>query len=161
MILRSSKHLYCVADKGETVNPEDTFVAKAEEEAAPGPPRGGPGGGGPGGGGRFDPMSIFTGLDADKDGKVTEKELEGNRMADRPKTLDKDGDKVITQEEFSSGITTLFSRGGGGGGGGGYQAQGKDTRPDRPQRPELAGSHEPQEINSPVGMSRYGNDTET
>ena len=61
-------------------------------------------------------------------------------MADRLKTLDKDGDKVITQEEFTSGISTLFSRGGGGGGGG-YQGQGKDTRPDRPPRPELAGGN--------------------
>ena len=139
LVLRSSKHLYCVADKGETVKPEDTFVAKADESATPAAPGGG---GGPGGNGRFDPMSIFKGIDADSDGKVTEKELEGNRMADRLKTLDKDGDKVITQEEFSSGISTLFSRGGGGGGGGGgYQGQGKDTRPDRPQRPELAGSN--------------------
>ena len=136
MILRSSKHLYCVTDKGETVKPEDTFVAKADEDAAPAAP----GGGGPGGNGRFDPLSMFKGIDTDSDGKVTEKELEGNRMADRLKTLDKDGDKIITQEEFSSGISTLFSRGGGGGGGGGYQGQGKDTRPDRPQRPELAGS---------------------
>ncbi len=136
MVLRSSKHLYCVADKCETVKAEDTFVAKAEADPAPASP----GGGGPGGNGRFDPMSMFTGLDADKDGKITEKELEGNRMADRLKTLDKDGDKLITQEEFTSGISTLFSRGGGGGGGG-YQGQGKDTRPDRPQRPELVGSN--------------------
>ncbi len=140
LVLRSSKHLYCVADKGETVKPEDTFVAKADEDATPVAPGGG---GGPGGNGRFDPMSMFKGIDTDSDGKVTEKELEGNRMADRLKTLDKDGDRVITQEEFSSGISTLFSRGGGGGGGGGggYQGQGKDTRPDRPQRPELAGSN--------------------
>ncbi|MBL8814752.1 MAG: PQQ-binding-like beta-propeller repeat protein [Planctomyces sp.] len=143
LILRSSKHLYCVADKGETVNPDEIVIANADEET-PGPPQGGgPGGGGQGAGGRFDPTSIFAGLDADKDGNVTEKELAGNRMADRLKTLDKDGDKVITKEEFDSGISALFSRGGGGGGGaggGGYQGQGKDTRPDRPQRPELAGS---------------------
>ena len=135
LVLRSSGNLYCVADKGDTVNPEDTFIAKADEEEAP------QSGSGPGGGNdRFDPMSIFKGIDADKDGKVTEKELEGNRMADRLKTLDKDGDKVITQEEFSTGISTLFSRGGGSGGaGGGYPGQGKDTRPDRPQRPAMAG----------------------
>lgn len=138
MVLRSSKNLYCVADKGETVNPEDTFTVTAEEDEAPAAPGRG-GRGGTGGNERFDPMSIFKGIDADKDGKLTEKELEGNRMADRLKTLDKDGDKVITQEEFSSGIGTLFSRGGGGGGG--YQGQGKDTRPDRPQRPELAGGN--------------------
>ncbi len=137
LVFRSSKHLYCVTDKGETVKPEDTVVAKADEDATPAAP----GGGGFGGNGRFDPISMFKGIDTDSDGKVTEKELEGNRMADRLKTLDKDGDKIITQEEFSSGISTVFSRGGGGGGGGGgYQGQGKDTRPDRPQRPELAGS---------------------
>ncbi len=135
LVLRSSGNLYCVADKGDTVNPEDTFIAKVDDEAAP-QSGSGPGGGNDG----FDPMSIFKGIDADKDGKVTEKELEGNRMADRLKTLDKDGDKVITQEEFSSGISTLFSRGGGSGGGGGYPGQGKDTRPDRPQRPALGGS---------------------
>lgn len=136
LVLRSSKNLYCVTDKAETVNPEDTVVANAEEDAATAPQ----GGGGPGGNGRFDPMSIFTGIDADKDGKVTEKELEGNRMADRLKTLDKDGDKVISKEEFSTGISGLFSRGSGnGGGGGGFPGQGKDTRPDRPQRPASAG----------------------
>jgi outer membrane protein assembly factor BamB len=138
LILRSSGNLYCVADKGETVNSEDTFVAKADEDATPAPQDRG----GPGGNNRFDPMSMFKGIDVDNDGKVTEKELEGNRMADRLKTLDKDGDKVITQEEFTSGISTLFSRGGGNGGGGGnYQGPGKDTRPDRPQRPALAGSN--------------------
>ena len=53
--------------------------------------------------------------------------------------LDKDGDKAVTQEEFRSGISTLFSRGrGGGGGGGNYRGGAKDTRPDRPQRPESA-----------------------
>ena len=135
LVLRSSMHLYCVADKGETVKPEDLAVAKVEEDSAPAPP----GEGGAGGNSRFDPMSMFTGIDIDKDGKLTEKELEGNRMADRLKTLDKDGDKVITQDEFRTGISTLFSRGGGGGGGG-YRGQGEDTRPNRPQRPELAGS---------------------
>ena len=132
LVLRSSMHLYCVADKGETVKPEDLAVAKVEEDSAPAPP----GEGGAGGNSRFDPMSMFTGIDIDKDGKLTEKELEGNRMADRLKTLDKDGDKVITQDEFRTGISTLFSRGGGGG----YRGQGEDTRPNRPQRPELAGS---------------------
>ncbi len=133
MILRSSKYLYCVADKGETVKPEEIVVAKVEEDPAP---QGG-GTGGRGGNSQFDPMSMFNGMDTDKDGKLTEKELEGNRMADRLKTLDKDGDKVITQEEFRTGISGLFSRGGGGGGGG-FGGPGGDTRPNRPQRPELA-----------------------
>ena len=62
-------------------------------------------------------------------------------MADRLKTLDKDSDKAISAEEFRTGISGLFSRGGGGGGGGGggYRGQGADTRPDRPQRPEMSG----------------------
>jgi outer membrane protein assembly factor BamB len=63
---------------------------------------------------------------------VTEAELEGNRMADRLKTLDKDGDRAISQGEFRTGISALFNRGGNFGG------QGKDTRPYRPQRPEAA-----------------------
>jgi hypothetical protein len=77
---------------------------------------------------------MFSGMDTDKDGKISEAELEGNRMAERLKTLDKDGDKAISKEEFTSGITTLFNRGGGGGRGG----EQKDTRPDRPKRPEMA-----------------------
>jgi len=135
MILRSSNHLYCVADKGETVEPDTSLLAKADEAE---PQTGGRAGGERGGGNRrFDPMSMFNGMDANKDGKVTEDELEGNRMADRLKTLDKDGDKAISKDEFSSGIGSLFSRGGGGGGNYGNRA--KDTRPDRPQRPESAG----------------------
>lgn len=51
MVLRSSKNLYCIADKGETVDPDDTFVGKAQADPAPGSQ----GGGGPGGNGRFDP----------------------------------------------------------------------------------------------------------
>ena len=90
-------------------------------------------------------MSMFNRFDTDKDGKVTEQELAGNRMADRLKTLDKDGDKAISKDEFSSGIGALFSGGGGrsGGGrsgGGGYGGRGEDNRPDRPQRPESAGN---------------------
>lgn len=136
MVLRSSNYLYCVTDKGQTVAPQDAFVSNVEEDTRSVPPREvGPGGGG----NRFDPISMFKGIDVNSDGKVTQEELKGNRMADRLKTLDKDGDQVISQEEFSSGISTLFSRGGGsGGGGGGYPGQGKDTRPDRPQRPALA-----------------------
>jgi len=35
MILRSSKNLYCLADKSETVKPEEIVVAKVEEVPAP------------------------------------------------------------------------------------------------------------------------------
>jgi hypothetical protein len=151
MVLRSAKYLYCVADKGETVQQDETLLAKADDppEAAQqagqggrGAGRGGPGGGGRGGrsgGGRFDPMTMFNQLDADKDGSLTEAELAGNRMADRLKTLDKDDDKAISSEEFRTGITSLFSRGGGGGSGGRGGYGGGDKRPDRPQRPAMAG----------------------
>lgn len=156
LLLRSSKHLYCVTDKGETVTADEPVVAAAEPEEEAGgrgsrgggagagrPGAGGQGAGrqGAGGGRRFDPISIFNGIDQDKDGKVTEKELEGHRMADRLMTLDKDGDKVISTEEFRAGIGSLFRRGGGGGraGGGRPGGRGNSNRPDRPQRPEMAG----------------------
>ncbi len=166
MFVRSAKNLYCVADKGEEVDSAAEMLAQAEEPEAeqgggrPSGGRGGPGGGGrgaggggpgggrgaggPGGGGRrqFDPASMFAGMDTNKDDKVTAKELEGNRMADRLMTLDKDSDGAVSKEEFTTGIGSLFSRGGGGGGrsggGGGYRGRGEDTRPDRPQRPKSA-----------------------
>ena len=138
MIVRSAKYLYCVADKGETVSADESFVAKADD-AAPAPPAA-RASGGRSSGRRFDPMSMFNGMDRNKDGSVTMDELEGNRMADRLKTLDKDGDKSISKDEFTKGIATLFSRGGrsGGGGGSGSYGRGKDSRPDRPQRPDMA-----------------------
>ena len=126
MILRSAKYLYCVADKGETVKLGENLIAKADDEVAASESR--IGGRLGGDGRRFDPMSMFNRMDANKDGTLTEAEFEGNRMADRLKTLDKDGDRAISQGEFRTGISTLFNRGG----------QGKDTRPFRPQRPEAA-----------------------
>jgi hypothetical protein len=161
MVLRSNKHLYCVTDKGETAKPSQNAFAKTDGDARansgrPGGGERGPGGGagerggnnrggggfgrGGGGGGnrQFDPMSIFTGRDANKDGKLTADELAGSPLADRLQQLDKDGDKAVSQEEFRSGMSTLF-RGGRGGGGGGGRGRGPDTRPDRPQRPEMAG----------------------
>lgn len=144
LVLRSGKHLYCVADKGESeqVKPDANLLASADEPDEPetggrGRPEAGRGGGS--GGGRFDPMSMFTRMDADKDGKVTSKELEGNRMADRLKTLDKDEDGAISKEEFRTGIASLFSGRGGRGGGGGNYGRGQDNRPARPQRPAPAG----------------------
>lgn len=160
LVIRSSKNLYCVADKGEEVEPEpevDTNREPGDESGVGGGrPAGGSGFGGgrpsggsrPGGGRSFDPMSMFNSLDANKDGKVTSAELAGNRMADRLKTLDKNGDDVISKEEYSTGISALFSRGGAGGssrggagggsrGGGGYGGRTQDTRPKRPQRPSM------------------------
>ncbi len=163
MVLRSSKHLYCIKDKKETVVAQEVV----EEKPADPPPQARGGGassrGGGGGGSRFDPMAMFNRFDTDKNGKVTEEELAGNQMADRLKTLDKDGDKAISKEEFSSGIGALFSggsrsdsgrsggrsgggrsggdrSGGGRSGGGSYGGRGEDNRPDRPQRPESVGN---------------------
>ena len=136
MLIRSAKYLYCVANKGEKVDANDNLTVKAEDAGVQDREAGGQRGGKRGGKQRFDPMQMFNQLDADKNGKVSEKELEGNRMADRLKTLDKDGDKSISKDEFSSGITTLFRRSGGGGGRGNSP---RDTRPKRPQRPKSAG----------------------
>lgn len=138
MLLRSSHYLYCIADQGETVETSEDLTAVATEESeADEPSTGGrPGGGRGGAGRRFDPMRMFNDMDADKDGQVTEAELEGNRMADRLKTLDKDGDKAISQEEYRTGISSLFRRGGNARGGRGNDN--RPARPDRPQRPEPA-----------------------
>ena len=140
MVLRSTKHLYCIADKGEKVSPDDTAVAQNDDQDEPQrrPGEGGRGGG-RAGGNRFDPAAIFNRMDTNKDGKLTAQELAGSPMANRADQLDQNGDKAITMEEFRSGIGRIFGggRGGRGGGGGGYE-RGKDTRPDRPQRPQMA-----------------------
>jgi outer membrane protein assembly factor BamB len=152
LVLRGSKHLYCVADKGEKVEPAPAAVAASPATPAEGRGGGRPafGGGRPGGGGgaggagaggggrRFDPMSMFNGMDANKDGKLTETELAGNPMADRLKTLDKDSDNAITADEFRTGIMSLFRSGSGGGGGGRSYGRG-GNRPERPRRPSMAG----------------------
>ncbi|MEO1525909.1 MAG: PQQ-binding-like beta-propeller repeat protein [Planctomycetota bacterium] len=136
MVLRSAKFLYCIADRGDSVPQDASVIAKVDATPEPSPGR--EQGGRSGGGRRFDPMSMFKQMDTNQDGKVAMSELEGNRMADRLKTLDKDGDQSISAEEFRSGIGSLFSRGGGGGGGG-YGNRGTDSRPQRPQRPESSG----------------------
>ncbi len=131
LVLRSQKHLYCVTDKGETVNPEDNLASNVEAtEATDDEPAGGRRGQ------RMDPMTMFKRMDTDEDGKLTEEELEGNPMADRLMTLDKDDNREISTDEFSSGIASLFTRRGRGGGRRGGARQ--DTRPERPQRPESA-----------------------
>ena len=132
LILRSNKYLYCVSDKGESAKVKQDVIAKNEGADNENPADRGENRGNR----RFDPMSIFTGLDKNKDGKLAPAELAGSPIADRLKQLDKDQDKTITQEEFRTGISTLFTRGRGGGG---YNAGGKDNRPKRPQRPALAG----------------------
>ena len=179
ILFRSSKHLYCVTDQGDTVSDEPTADAVASNNAAQrgdegrggegrgGEARGGPGGrrggfGGPGGGGgagggggpggrggpgggrggpggpggRWDPMELFGRIDADGNEKITLGELEGNPMGDRLKRLDADSDGEITKDEFRSGLSRAFS----GGGRGGYgRGGGDDGKPDRPQRPKMAG----------------------
>lgn len=158
LIMRSSGHLYCVMDKGDEV-----IAAELPDEPEGAPLAGGPGGGngpqrgpggggfggGPGGGGqpnRFDPAAMFSGLDTDRDGAVTAKELEGNPMADRLMTLDSNSDGKVSEEEFRGGMANLFRRGGGEGGGRGGEGGGRggeggrgDSRPERPQRPATAG----------------------
>ena len=136
MIIRSSKHLYCVTDKGESVSEEDMKFAQGEiREEAEGQGEGNQRGG-RGNRRRFDPNEMFDRMDSNKDGNLSEDEYSSSPMADRLKTLDKDESGEISKEEFSTGITSLFRRGGGGRGGYGQQA--KDTRPDRPQRPKAA-----------------------
>ncbi len=138
LVLRSQQHLYCVQDKGEQVNPEDNLAANVEATEAPEEEAGG---GRRGGGQRMDPMAMFKQLDTNQDETLTEAELEGNRMAERLMTLDKDANKQISKEEFSSGIASLFTRRGGGGGGGGRDGyNNEDQRPERPQRPASAGT---------------------
>jgi outer membrane protein assembly factor BamB len=150
MYIRSDKHLYCVAQTkdGVQANASEGLIAKLAEAGGGGGGRGGPGGGGPGGrgqggpggpGGGFDPAAAFGRLDADKDGKLTKKELEGNPMADRFAEVDKNKDDNITQEEFQESMRAMMGRGGRGpggpGGGGRGPGRGEDNRPKRPQRP--------------------------
>jgi outer membrane protein assembly factor BamB len=137
LVMRSAKHLYCVVDKGETVAQDTDKLAKADDPVEDPAAGRGQGGGGRQGGQRLDPEAMFTQLDRNQDGKITEDELEGNPMAERLKTLDKDDDKAISKEEFMSGITTLFSRPGGGGRGGPSGQEEAQPKPDRPQRPAM------------------------
>jgi outer membrane protein assembly factor BamB len=141
LLMRSSKFLYCVKDKGQKAETSPELLSKADNRPATLPAGGGRGGN------RFDPAAMFNGMDPNRDGKVTFDELEGNRMADRLKTLDKDGDQAISRNEFTSGISSLFGRPGGSRSGGsrsggsrsrgGNDGQGGGKRPDRPQRPQL------------------------
>ncbi|MEL7499808.1 MAG: PQQ-binding-like beta-propeller repeat protein [Planctomycetota bacterium] len=145
LLIRSAKYLYCVKDQGDEVKPEDTQVADKDDEEDEQPAAGRQSGGRPGGSRQqFDPMAMFGQFDSDSDGKITSAELEGNRMADRLMTLDKDDDDAVSKDEFRNGISSLFRRGGSSGGrsgggrsGGGYNQ--KDSRPDRPQRPKSGG----------------------
>jgi hypothetical protein len=161
MYIRSDKHLYCVAQTkdGVKANASESLIAKLAEAGGGGGGGGageggrgggrGPGGGGPGGagggpgGGGFDPAAIFGRMDADKDGKLTKKELEGNpmaqRMAERFAEIDKNKDDNISQEEFQESMRSFGGGrggpGGGPGGGGRGPGRGDDNRPKRPQRP--------------------------
>ena len=146
LFLRSNKHLYCVADTGAKValNASTNLIAQAdngEDEEPRGRDGGGRRGFGGGRGGRgFNLESFFNGRDANKDGKLTVDELEGNPMANRFAEIDKDGDESLSMDEFRTGLQTLFGRGGRGGRGGGFRRGGEreDNRPKRPQRPQSA-----------------------
>jgi len=122
MLLRSSDHLYCVMDKGDTVKAEDNALAKSEE--AP------PAVEGQQQRQRRDPMAMFNDVDKDGDGKVTMEELAGNRMETFLKPMDKDGDEAVSKEEFTAGLAAMRQRS--------YGAR-EDSRPKRPQRPTAAG----------------------
>ena len=130
IVLRSQKYLYCLADKGETVEKNEDSEADAEsiaadeEEATPRRRQ------------RFNPDEFFKQADKNEDGSLSMEELEGNRLAERIKPMDKDDNKLISKEEFTTGIAAL-QRGGGRRGRGGAEAP---KRPDRPQRPAMAGA---------------------
>ena len=131
IVLRSQKYLYCLADKGETVEKDEDSDADAEsidpdEEAAPR---------GRGGRRRFNADEFFKQADTDEDGSLSMEELEGNRLAERIKPMDKDDNKLISKEEFTKGIAELQRSGGRGRGG--AEAP---KRPDRPQRPAMVES---------------------
>jgi hypothetical protein len=53
------------------------------------------------GSGGLDPLKIFAALDANHDGKLTDKEVP-DRLKGRFKQADRDGDGVVTKEELSS-----------------------------------------------------------
>ncbi len=135
MFVRSDKHLYCVVDKGDQVEPQTIAKTESSEEET-GRSNRRPGGFGRGRRTRLDPATVMSQRDADKDGKLSKEELKGSPLAVRHRQMDSDKDGSISKDELVSGIKTFF---GSGGGGGGYRGGGqrKDTRPDRPQRPEL------------------------
>jgi hypothetical protein len=97
--------------------PEEEADIKAEEDAIMAEDEAnddteGPGeGGGGGGGGRFDPMAS----DKNGDGKLAKDEV-GGFMAERFDEIDTDKDGFITEAEIQE---RRKNRGGGGGGGGG------------------------------------------
>jgi HlyD family secretion protein len=91
----------------------------AGSSAAPG--AGAPGAGAPGGGQRRgfgDPSQIFASMDANKDGKISEDEVpEDRKRFFNIERMDKDGDKAVSQEEFTKAMEEFrrqFQQQGGG-----------------------------------------------
>lgn len=141
LVIRSSRHLYAVTDKGETVPQNSDLLASSEDPAKGERAEQGRGGAGVGRQ-QFNPESMFGSMDTNQDGQLTSDELEGNRMAERLLTLDRDGDGAISKEEFLAGISQLIAQGQRGGGrAGGAGGQGNypepQAKPDRPQRPKM------------------------
>jgi len=116
-------------DKTEKVN-QESFTAKLAELLPPpqgqpgfGPPGGGPPGGGPGGFGpmRFIGSSLFTALDANKDGSIARVELKdtfGKWFGE----WDAEKSGVVNEEKLRTGLSAALPRpnfGGPGGGPGG------------------------------------------
>lgn len=97
--------------------------------------RGGPGGpGGPGGRSMMSFLPVLIALDADKDGKISAKEIANASAA--LKTLDKNGDGELTEDELRP---AMGGRGGPGGPEGGPRrgAPGQDSDGQRPKRPQF------------------------
>lgn len=149
LVIRSDKHLYCVAAMGQTVS--ENALASGNDptqalgaEDAPGRQHAGQGEGrgghqrrgnrGRGGrrGGGFDPAAMFKQRDANGDGKLSGDEL-SERMRARLSEMDSDKDGALTLEEFQKGIGRMFGGRGRGGRGGNPRA----GKPDRPQRPTM------------------------
>ena len=123
LLLRSNKHLYCITDFGQKVNSSQIVIAQEEQEE---PDEEQDSRRRTGGRRRIDPMNLFTRRDTNNDGELTEDELSSGSVSQRIAGLDKDGDKVVTKEEFRAGAATISRRRSGA------------SRPQRPERPELA-----------------------
>lgn len=121
LVMRSMKYLYCVKDKSESVPEADKKLAMAKER-----PR--PEGGQRSRGRRISMDERFAQMDKDKDGVLSTEEMGDDQVGQFLKRLDKDKDGKVTKKEMTDGVAAMQRRGYGGG---------EDSRPDRPQRPEM------------------------
>lgn len=82
--------------------------------------------------GSFDFISIFPGIDADTIGSLSENKRQGNRVADRLKTLNPDSNWRSLTGKPKAGAPLLFSSNESAADGGGYCGRGLETRHERP-----------------------------